>query len=125
MATSRGPDRKPAQPADELPVISKAFDLAREMTQRTRKLPRDLKFVLGDRMLTTTYDVLDLLLEAKYTRSKRELLQRANVLLERLRFQVRLCMEEELISIRQYEYVARLIDEVGRMIGGWLRSLRN
>jgi hypothetical protein len=37
---------------DELPAITKAFDLAREMTQRTRKLPRDLKFVLGDRMLT-------------------------------------------------------------------------
>jgi len=32
-----------------------------------RKLPRDLKFVLGDRMLATTYDVLDTFLEAKYS----------------------------------------------------------
>ena len=35
----------------ELPVISKAFDLAKEMTERTRKFPRDLRFVLGDRIL--------------------------------------------------------------------------
>jgi hypothetical protein len=59
---------------DELAVITKAFDLAREMTERTRKLPRDLKFVLGDRMLATAYDVLDTLVEAKYARAKRQLL---------------------------------------------------
>lgn len=29
-------------------MITKAFDLAREMTQRTRKLPRNLKSVLRD-----------------------------------------------------------------------------
>lgn len=36
--------------ADELAVITKAYDLAREMTQRTRRLPRGLKFVLGGRV---------------------------------------------------------------------------
>ncbi len=113
-------------PSDEpeLAVIAKAFDLAREMTQRTRKLPRDLKFVLGDRMLTTAYDVLDTLLEAKYSRTRRPLLGRSNLLLERQRFQIRLCMEEKLISVRQYEYVVEKIDEVGRMVGGWLRSAK-
>ncbi len=50
---------------DELPVILKAYDLAREMTARAQKLPRDVKFVLGDRMMTVTYDVLDLLIELK------------------------------------------------------------
>lgn len=119
MGTSRTSGR-----AGELVVITKAFDLAREMTTRTRKLPRDLKFVLGDRMLTTTYDVLDTLIEAKYSRAKRELLQHANLLLERLRFQVRLCVEEKLISVRQYEYIAGMIHEVGLMVGGWVKSVR-
>ena len=110
--------------SDELTVITRAFDLVREMTQRTRKLPRDLKYVLGDRILTTTYDVLGVLLEAKCARSKRGLLSRANLLLERLRFQVRLCVEERFMSVAQYEYVAGMIDEVGRMIGGWMKSAR-
>ena len=78
--------------ADELPVIAKCFDLAKEMNERTRKFPRDLRFVLGDRILATTYDVFDALLEAKYSSTKRPMLDRANLLLERLRFQVRLCM---------------------------------
>ncbi len=110
--------------ADELIVITRAFDLAREMTQRTRKLPRDLKFVLGDRMLETTYDVLDALIEAKYSPARAGLLQRANVQLERLRFQVRLCAEEKLVSLRQYEYLAELVNEVGRLIGGWAKAAR-
>lgn len=108
-------------------MLLKAFHLAREMTQRTRKMPRDLKFVLGDRMLTASYDVLDLLIEAKYSRHqqmKGELLGRANLTLERLRFQVRLCMEERLINVRQYEHISGLIQEVGSMIGGWIRSLQ-
>lgn len=121
----RETDEQPAKSRKpELPVLLKAFDLAREMTQRTRKLPRDLKFVLGDRMLATSYDVLDVLIEAKYSRSKAELLRRANLLLERLRFQVRLCMEEKLLSVRQYEYTSELIYEVGSMVGGWIRSLK-
>ena len=110
---------------DELVVITKAFELAREMTQRTRKIPRDLKFVLGDRILNTTYDILDLLIEAKYSRQKKELLERANLFLERLRFQVRLCFEEKLISVKQYEYIAGIIQEVGKMIGGWAKSVRS
>ncbi len=109
---------------DDLIVITRAYDLCREMTQRVRKLPRDLKFVLGDRMLGTTYDVLDQLIEARYSRDRMPRLRQANLLLERLRFQVRLCMEERLISVRQYEYVARIVDDVGRMIGGWQRSIR-
>jgi len=105
-------------------VLDKAFELAREITQRARKLPRDVRFVLGDRMLTTVYDVLDTLIEARYTRDRLALLQRVNLLLERLRYQVRLCVEEQLISVRQYEYVAQRAEEVGRMVGGWIKRER-
>jgi len=108
---------------EELPVIAKAFDLAKEMTERTRKFPRDLRFVLGDRILATTYDVFDALLEAKYSHAKRPTLDHANLLLERLRFQVRLCVEEKLMTVRQYDYLAGLIQETGRMTGGWRKSV--
>ena len=118
----RSPLPQPKPMTEGLIVVTRAYDLCREMTQRTRKLPRDLKFVLGDRMLSTTYDVLDLLVEARYSQDRRHVLRRANFVLERLRFQVRLCMEERLLSVRQYEYVAEMVDEVGRMVGGWLKT---
>jgi hypothetical protein len=111
-----------AQAPDELIAITKAYDLVREMTARVGKFPRDFKFLLGDRILRNVYDVLDLLLEAKYTRDKWALLDRANVKLEQVRFQIRLAHDERLISTHQYEVAARLVNEVGRLVGGWRKA---
>lgn len=118
---------QPSQPqppkAEELTVITKAYDLMREMTRRVAKLPRDYKFVLGDRILENVYELFDMLIEAKYGRDKLPLLDRANLRLERMRFQVRLAHDEKLIGPSQYEVAARLIDEVGRLVGGWRRAV--
>ncbi len=116
-----GKHDRPAS-TEELIVITKAYDLVREMTRRVGKFPRDYKFVLGDRILANVYELLDLLVEAKYTRNKLAILDRANLRLEQMRFQVRLTHDEKLMSTHQYEVAARLIDEVGRLVGGWKRS---
>jgi hypothetical protein len=110
---------------EELTAITKAYDLVREITQRVAKFPRDHKFILGDRMLSNGYDVLDLLIEAKYTQAKRGMLERANLRLEQMRFQLRLAHDMKLMSTRQYEVGSRLVDEVGRLVGGWARALRS
>ena len=112
---------EPPQQA-ELTAITKAYDLVREMTRRVGKFPRDFRFLLGDRILRNVYDVLDLLIEAKFSKDKVPLLSRANLRLEQIRFQVRLAHDEQLISTHQYEVAARLVDEVGRLVGGWRRS---
>ena len=110
--------------SDELIAITKAYDLAREVTHRVLKYPRSHRFVLGDRTLAAAHDVLELLITAKYTREKVEHLDGANLVLERMRFQVRLAHDERILATRQYETLARLIDEVGRLVGGWRKSRR-
>jgi hypothetical protein len=110
--------------SDELVAITKAYDLVRELTPRVGKFPRPFRFLLGDRILNNVYDLLDLLVEAKYTRDKWGLLDRANIKLEQVRFQVRLAHDERLMSTRQYEVVARQVDEVGRLVGGWRKAGR-
>ena len=67
-------------------------------------------------------DILELLIEAAYTRDKADLLKRAGLQLEKLRYLIRLSKDLEFLSIRRYEFVAGQIDEVGRMVGGWLRQ---
>ncbi|MGM0488953.1 MAG: diversity-generating retroelement protein Avd [Planctomycetota bacterium] len=118
----KNPTRKPPERTEELVAITKAYDLVREMTRRVGKFPRDFRFLLGDRILRNAYDVLDLLVEAKYAKGKLDLLSRANLRLEQTRFQMRLAHDEQLFSTRQYEVAARLVDEVGRLVGGWRRS---
>jgi hypothetical protein len=116
------PAKPPARASAELIVIAKAYDLARELTRRVGKYPRSHRFLLGDRTLNAAYDLLELLIEAKYRSDKTALLDRANLLLERMRFQVRLAHDEQCINATGYGVVARQMDEVGRLIGGWKRS---
>jgi len=118
------PGSEKATRTQELVVITKAYGLVREMTRRVGKFPRDFKFLLGDRILSNVYEVLDLLIEAKYTRSRAAVLDRANLRLEQVRFQVRLAHDEKLLSTHQYEVAARLVDEVGRLVGGWRKAKR-
>lgn|GEM_PF-452592 len=106
----------------ELVVITRTYELVLEITQRVRKFPRELRFALGDRALNTAYDVLDALIEARYTSDRSALLRRANLHLERLRFQIRLSSDLRLISIRQYEFLAERVNEIGKMVGGWRKS---
>ncbi len=98
------------------------YDLVRESPTRVRKFLRDFRFVLGNRILCGAYDILDLLIEAKYTKQRRELLTRANVRLEQVRFQIRLAFDEKLRAVGGYEQAARMQNEVGRLPGGWLRG---
>ena len=80
-------------------------------------------FVLGDRMLNTAYGVPDVLIEARYNSARGPLLARANIMLEQLRFQIRLAVEVKLFSTRQYEFLAEKVQNIGRMVGGWAKGL--
>jgi hypothetical protein len=56
----------------------------------TGKFPRNHRLVLGERIERSLYDFLETLIGAEYTRQRQELLEKANRLLDILRFQMRL-----------------------------------
>ena len=87
------------------------------------KFPRVRRFTLGERLESALLEVLELSVEAAYTHNKRAALQRANLRLEVAKHLWRLALELKAVALRQYEHGARLMDELGRQLGGWLRSL--
>ena len=109
-------------PPDIPPVIAKLYDLILWLMEQVPKFPRSHRFVLGDRIQTLALDIQDLLIEAAYTRDKTAQLKRATLQLEKLRYLIRLSKDLNFLSIRRYEFVATHIDEIGRMVGGWLRQ---
>jgi hypothetical protein len=88
------------------------------------KFPRLRRFTLGERLEQVLLDVLELLIAAAYTRAKQPALQRANPRLQVARHLWRLAHELEAVSIRRYAHGAGLMDDLGRQVGGWLRSNR-
>jgi 23S rRNA-intervening sequence protein len=109
-------------PSPELAVISKAYDLVLWSCRHLAKFPRSFRFTLGQRLETRLYDVLEKLLRAKYSRERQALLRDVNMDLELLRFQFRLARELKCLSLESYGFASRTINEVGQMVGGWLKA---
>jgi hypothetical protein len=100
----------------------KAYDLVLWSCQHVARFPRSHRFVLGERIERNLYDLLESLIQARYTRERRPLLARANLTLEVLRFQVRLARDLQCLRVGSYGFAARSLDEIGRLVGGWLKS---
>lgn len=106
----------------ELIVITKTYDLILWACNHTSRFPRNHRFVLGERVERNLYDLLELLIQAKYRRQRQPLLADANLKLEVLRFQMRLAKDLQCLKPNSYGFAAKAIDEIGRLVGGWLRS---
>ncbi len=89
------------------------------------KFPRSHKFILGDRMIEKALNIHELYIEAYYSpkQHKRPVLVKINMLLEQLRYLVRLCHDWNFISTRRYEYISGQLLEIGKKTGAWINSL--
>jgi four helix bundle protein len=124
MSERESPARSEKTTESEPVVVARMYDLVKRLVERINGFPRSQRFVLGDRLETSGLDVLSLLVEAAYTRDKRDLLQRANLELQKLRYLTRLAKDLRLLSGSQYEHAARLTNDVGMQVGGWLKQQR-
>lgn len=103
------------------PALEAHYQFLTWLVPAIEKFPRAQKFLLGDRIQATALDILDALIEATYTRDRRAHLARANLGLEKLRFHFRLAADLRHLDLRRYEYAARTLDEIGRLVGGWAK----
>ena len=108
----------------DLPIIQATMDLIQWFVPLLNRLPRDHRFALGDRLVAGLYDLLEGLVAARYATAKLEHLKPLNARLDLLRLQIRLLYSFQLIDERRYEHVARLVEEVGRQLGGWISQQR-
>lgn len=110
----------PTQP--ELEVITKTRDFILWFLPAIAKMPRPYRFSVGMRLEALLFEVLDNLLEAKYSREKEAPLRKANLCLEKLRHTARLGFELRLITVKQYEFAAVQLEGIGKSAGAWIKS---
>jgi hypothetical protein len=108
----------------DLPIIQKTYDLIKWYVPILNRLPRDHKFTLGNRIITELYDLLEGLVQARYSQHKLPQLEALNSRLDLLRHQTRLLLEFELLAVKRYEYVGRLLNDIGSDLGSWIKQQR-
>jgi len=109
----------------ESPIFTRTHDLLLWLIPQTLKFPREQRFVMARRVQDAALDLHERLLEAALSGGRRQgaLLAEADILLARLRFHLRLCHELGLLEMGQYRHVAEMVTEIGRLLGGWRKSL--
>ncbi len=90
----------------------------------TEKFPHKARFTFANRIDTLALDVVEDIVEARYSRDKRPILSRANLRLEKLRVLLRLCHTMGYLPHARYEHAMRTLNDIGRMLGGWRPAQR-
>lgn len=106
----------------ELPILQKTYDLIRWYVPILNCLPRDQKLLLGNRMITLLYELLEGLIIARYASQKLLILESIKSKPDILRYQSRLLLDFSLISVKRYEYATQLLVEIGNDLGGWIKQ---
>ena len=104
-------------------ILTKLHELLLYVIPQLGKFPRDQKFVLGDRIEVKLLEVQERCLRAYYHREKREHLLEANMTIEVTRHLIRLAHALRYFSHQAYAVTSEKLDAVGRMVGGWLKSV--
>lgn len=114
----------PTAPDEPILVVQWERTLA-AILDRTAQFPKSERHTFAARVDGRALDVLEALVQARWAsrREKGELLARADTHLAVLRVLVRVCHERRLLARAAYESIVREMDEAGRMLGGWRRSL--
>ena len=123
---SRSPfDRPRAKIADpELLLLQKWEEFASWFLARTARFPKCVRFTVTQRLENHALDVTELLVVARYRRvGRKDRLEEVNLRLERMRFLVRVARDRNALAERTFEAALRQIDEAGRMLYGWRKSL--
>jgi len=107
----------------DLPIFVKWLDFLKWLLLTTDKFPKKARFTFSDRINNLALNIVEELVEARYTTHRTGILIRANINLEKLRVLMRISYELRFISFKNYEHAMYSMNEVGKMLGGWMKEV--
>lgn len=106
----------------ELLIYQKMYDCLLENYPVINKFPKAEKFTLQTDIKHTMVHMMRLIIRANKSRTKKAYLYELDMELETLRALIRLAKDLRFLSLRRYELVSKQLNEIGRLLGGWIRS---
>ncbi|MBU2645424.1 diversity-generating retroelement protein Avd, partial [bacterium] len=109
---------------DQMEMVERFYTFLNWYTSRIARFPRQSRVLIGqpiqDRLIVT----MDLLIEAVYSPNREKILNQINICLDRLRYLTRLCVDQQLLNLKQMEFAAAELNIVGGMLGNWLKTVK-
>jgi hypothetical protein len=111
--------------AFDVPILKKIYNLYKELNGLRVRVPKQDRYTLWERCEKTNLEVLELILLAAQRQKpdKYRALEMASAKLNVLRMLIRLTKDVKAIDTKRYLALELQIDEIGRMLGGWMKSI--
>ena len=89
------------------------------------KFPKTQRFIVTGRLQNAALDFQELIIEANAQRGDRrtQKLKAADAELLKIRLYLRLCERWDWMSCRQFRHASEMVSEIGKLLGGWLKSV--
>lgn len=111
--------------AEEMVIFTRAYDFLTWLLPLTEDFPKSQRFVVTSRLQNAVLDFQEHIIEAnaKRGKGKTEKLSEADAELLKIRLYLRLCEKWNWIKPGQYRHAAGMVAELGRLLGGWIKSV--
>jgi len=110
----------------DIPILKKSYDLYKEFYKLRLVVPKQDRYILWQKCESTLITVLEgILLASQQSRiEKLSTLEKTSVKLNFLKVCVRLMKDVKAISPKTYILIEAELDEIGKMLGGWIKSTK-
>lgn len=108
----------------DIPIFKKTYDLYKIFYSYRGTITKQDRHTIYQRCENLILELIESILIASqlYKAEKTPILEKVSVKLNFLRVFLRLMKEVKIIDNRKYATLEELVDEIGRMLGGWIRS---
>ena len=108
----------------EMVIFTRTFDFLGWLLPMTNHFPRAHRHSFTRRLLDAAFDLRERLEMANLRRGKARLaqLRLADEALSKVRVYLRLAVRWQWMNGGQYHHAADMVAEIGRLLGGWIKS---
>jgi len=110
---------------EDMKIFHKTYEFLKWLHTLLNKFPKSEKYTMAQKIENTSLNFLESIIQSNNDFDKKQALQKAILELDKLRIFFRLSKDLQFISFDQYEYGSNLINEIGRMLGGWYKKCVN
>ena len=109
-----------------MPIFHKLYDFTIAASNAVERFPKKDRHTVGMRIQTTTLDLIISLLRAneEYGVKRQIILKEMSIFLDLLKILIRLAKDTRAMPEKQYIHLQEKLQEIGRMLGGWIKSLQ-
>ena len=105
-----------------LKIQQKWEDMAAYTYIVLRNMPKSERFTLGAEIREAVWRGVRMIVRANYSRDKRALLMEIDTEIKTIQALIRVGHSLQIVDHKKYELLSARLCEIGRMLGGWLKT---